>query len=163
MVKPGPLQDHLRIRDVADGDLDLLFAHQLDPEATRMAVFPPRQRDAFMAHWARIRADQTVFSQSVVIGEQVVGYVVSWDQSGRRAVGYWIGRAWWGRGMATEALALFLRRMSVRPLYAYVGVHNVGSIRVLEKCGFGPVARRDVVASEADDDGVEQVVLVLES
>src|SRR5207244_9942675 len=35
------------------------FEHQLDAEATRMAAFPSRDRDAFMAHWARIMSKET--------------------------------------------------------------------------------------------------------
>jgi RimJ/RimL family protein N-acetyltransferase len=61
---------------------------------------------------------------------------VSWDQAGQRKVGYWIGKEFWGRGIATRALALFLAEVSERPLYASVATSNVGSIRVLEKCGF---------------------------
>ena len=41
-------------------------------------------------------------------------------------VGYWIGRRDWGRGIATRALALFLERVTTRPLYAFVAVNNVG-------------------------------------
>lgn len=108
-----------------------------------MAAFPARQRDHFVVHWAKIRADQTVIMQTVVVDGQVAGNVVSWEQSGRRLVGYWIGRAYWGRGVATTALASFLGRVTPRPLYAQVAVHNVGSVRVLEKCGF-----RRVVADE---------------
>ena len=60
---------------------------------------------------------------------------------GKQLLGYWVGREWWGRGIATQALALFVDEVSIRPLYAHVAAHNVGSIRVLDKCGF----RRDRV------------------
>jgi RimJ/RimL family protein N-acetyltransferase len=51
--------------------------------------------------------------------------------------------------------------VSARPLYAHVAAHNVGSIRVLEKCGF----RRDraqKAAAAASDDGIEELDLVLD-
>ena len=38
--------------------------------------------------------------------------------------------------IATKALAEFLKHVMQRPLYAHVVKHNIGSIRVLEKCGF---------------------------
>ncbi|HEV8566534.1 MAG TPA: GNAT family N-acetyltransferase [Actinoplanes sp.] len=150
------------IRDVHDDDLEVFYGHQLDPEAIRMAAFPPRDRDAFMAHWATIRADDTVVLQTVVVDGQVAGNVVSWEQDGRRLVGYWFGRDHWGRGIATRALALFLDRVPLRPLYAQVAVHNAGSIRVLEKCGFRPVPAHEVAHPAGVADDVEEVLFVLE-
>jgi RimJ/RimL family protein N-acetyltransferase len=52
--------------------------------------------------------------------------------------------------------------VSVRPLYAHVVAHNVGSIRVLEKAGF----RRDRVQeakAPPPHDGIEELVFVLEA
>jgi len=97
------------------------------------------------------------------VDDQVAGNVLSWEQSGQREVGYWIGRDYWGAGIATKALALFLRRETVRPLHAYVTVHNTASIRVLEKDGFQRVAAKDIPPSTVDDGGVEHLVFVLES
>ena len=69
----------------------------------------------------------------------VAGNIGSWQDNGQQLLGYWVGREWWGRGVATQALALLVDEVSIRPLYAHVAVHNVGSIRVLAECGF----RRD--------------------
>lgn len=52
------------------------------------------------------------------------------------AVGYWIGREFWGRGIASAALGQFLRAEVARPLNARVAKHNTASIRVLRKAGF---------------------------
>lgn len=57
-------------------------------------------------------------------------------------MGYWFGRERWGRGVATQTLALVVDELPIRPLHAHVLVHNVGSIRVLEKSGFGEIAAR---------------------
>ena len=76
---------------------------------------------------------------TIVADGRVVGNVVSWEDSGRHLVGYWIDRGVWGRGIATAALGLLLGQVTSRPLHAYVAVANVGSIRVLEKCGFTQV------------------------
>ncbi len=67
---------------------------------------------------------------------QVAGYLGSWEMEGKREVGYWLGREFWGKGIATEALSQFLGVVKTRPLWAHVVKHNVGSRRVLEKCGF---------------------------
>jgi len=163
MVKSHEVPGQLQIRGVETTDLELFFEHQRDREATRLAAFPARERDAFMAHWAKIRADPTVFTQTIVVDGQVAGNVVSWEESGQHEVGYWIGRDFWGRGVGTKALALFLDQMKARPLHAYVAPHNIGSIRVLEKSGFRGVTAQDVPPSTADDGGVEHVVFVLET
>ena len=124
------------LRDVAEDDLPIFFEQQLDPAATQMAAFPSRERPAFMAHWAKILADTTVSTQTILFDKQVAGSIVSFEIAGEREVGYWIGRHYWGKGIATTALAAFLNHVQARPLFAHVAKHNRGSLRVLEKCGF---------------------------
>jgi RimJ/RimL family protein N-acetyltransferase len=124
------------IRPVREDDLPILFEHQRDPEAYAMAAFAPRDRDAFMAHWAKILADDSLLAYAIELDGRVVGNVGSFDYEGHREVGYWIDRAVWGRGVATRALAAFLQDEMQRPLFAGVAPHNAGSMRVLEKCGF---------------------------
>jgi RimJ/RimL family protein N-acetyltransferase len=130
------------LRPVADDDLAAFHEHQLDREAAAMAVFVPRDRASFDAHWAQIRADETMVASTILADGDVAGNVVSWVADGRRLVGYWIGRPFWGRGIATAGLAAFLDALPERPLWAYVAVANAGSIRVLEKCGFARVDGR---------------------
>ena len=86
------------LRDVMEGDLPALFEHQRDPVANRMAAFPARDREAFMAHWAKILDDDTVITSTILFGNQVAGNIVCFDQSGRRLIGYWLGRPFWGKG-----------------------------------------------------------------
>ena len=126
----------VRLRDVFESDLSIFYEQQLDPEATRMAAFPSREQAAFMAHWAKNLNHPTNMMKTIHVNGQVVGNVVSFEMDGEREVGYWIGRPYWGKGIATQALALFLTHDQTRPLYAHVASHNLGSIRVLEKCGF---------------------------
>ena len=130
----GPLT--VILRDVAESDLPVFFEHQLDPEAIRMASFPARDRNTFMAHWTRILSDETVFTKTILLDGRVAGNFVSFVHSGEREVGYWVGKEFWGKGIATQALSVFLDQIETRPLYAHVARHNIGSIRVLEKCGF---------------------------
>lgn len=132
------------LREVIESDLPIFFEHQRDPEATAMAVFPARDREAFDAHWARILADHSLTKKTIVFEGQVAGNAVSWPQDGRQLVGYWVGREFWGKGLATQALAELVDELGMRPLHAYVAKTNLGSIRVLEKCGF--------VRSEEDED-----------
>jgi RimJ/RimL family protein N-acetyltransferase len=137
-------------------DLPLLYAHQADPQAQQMAVVPARDRQVFYAHWRRIIGDETTTARAILIDGEIAGYVMCFGAPTDRQVGYWIGRAHWGRGIATRALSLFLAEAGERPLYAYVAEHNRASIRVLEKCGFRRFGE-PVVAS----DGVTELRLEL--
>jgi RimJ/RimL family protein N-acetyltransferase len=135
--------DEFLLRDVEERDLAAFFEHQRDPAATHMAAFPARDREAFAAHWARVMADESVMLKTIVCGGQVAGNVVSWERDGRRLVGYWLGREFWGRGLASRSLAEFLGHVEHRPLHAEVAQSNRASIRVLEKCGFKAVEEFD--------------------
>lgn len=130
------------LREVVEGDLDAFFEHQRQPEANAMAIFPARDREAFDAHWRRILGDDALIKKTIVDEGEVVGNVVSWEQDGKRLVGYWVGREFWGKGLATRALGQFTAEVRERPLHAWVVTTNVGSIRVLEKCGFVQVGSR---------------------
>lgn len=124
------------LRDVTEADLPILYEHQHDPVAARMAAFPRREWDAFLPHWKKILGDRAVVTKAVLVDGALAGNVASFVRTGVREVGYWIGREYWGRGIATKALAAFLGHDRTRPMYARVAKHNVASIRVLEKCGF---------------------------
>ena len=149
------------LREFVDSDLPLFFEHQRDPEAVRMAAFASRDHDAFMIHWARIRRDPLNIICTIVCDGHVAGYIGSWIADERRLIAYWIGREFWGRGVATVALAAFAAEVKERPLHAFVAKHNVGSIRVLEKCEFLPSPEHD--PSIASEDGVHEVLYMLES
>jgi RimJ/RimL family protein N-acetyltransferase len=150
----------VQLRDVFETDLPIFFEQQLDPEATQMADFPPRTQDAFMAHWNRIMADDSVLIKTILFDGNVAGNVVCFEQLGEREVGYWLGKEYWGRGIATQALEQLLKHVDTRPLYAHVAKHNTASRRVLEKCGF-IVSGEDNYFSEALGKSVEEYILIL--
>ncbi len=156
MMGSKRIEHEVRLRDVEPGDLPIYFENQRDPLAVEMAAFQPRDHEGFTAHWAKTLADETNLTRTVLLDGEVAGSIGSWVADDGREVGYWLGRSYWGRGVATAALAAFLQEIDERPLLAHVASHNVGSIRVLEKCGF-TVARGPIRA----DDGVEELTLVL--
>lgn len=96
-----------------------------------MAAFPARERIAFMAQWTMILADETIAKQTILCDQEVASNIVSWEVAGAREVSYWLGRNYWGKGVATRALSAFLEQMEARPLYAHVAKHNTASMRVL--------------------------------
>lgn len=129
----------IALRPVIDSDLPVFFEHQQDPVVVQMAAFTaadPADRVAFSAHWAKIRSDAQIMIRTVLVDGEAAGHVASFVQFGEREVTYWLGRRYWGRGIATRALSAFLREETTRPLHARAARDNIASIRVLEKCGF---------------------------
>lgn len=138
------------LRNVTEADLPIFYEQQLDPEAARMANFPSRDLNSFMSHWKKIMDIPTNILKTILFNGQVAGNIVSWEQGNEREVGYWLGKEYWGKGIATASLMEFLELIKTRPLFAYVAKHNIASKRVLEKCGF-------VISGEDD----REMVLVL--
>lgn len=128
------------LREVHVEDLPLFFEHQQDPEANSMAAFTakdPTDQQAFMAHWTRILGDATTTIRTILIEGQVAGSVSSYEETaGHPEVTYWLGKPYWGKGIATAALRALLAQVTTRPIYARVAKDNRASLRVLEKCGF---------------------------
>ncbi|TDC80450.1 N-acetyltransferase [Streptomyces hainanensis] len=146
----------MELRDVGPADLEVFFAQEQDPEAARRSRFSPRERDTFMTHWTtKVLGEPTVFVQAVTVDGELAGNFVAWWAEGRRFIGYWLGRQFWGRGIGTRALALFLEREKARPLHADPYLGNTGSVRLLEKHGF----RRTETVWYAEN---EHVMLVLD-
>src|SRR5678816_4176505 len=115
----------VQLRDVIEADLPTLFEHQRDPEAVRMAAFASRDQEAFDAHWKRLFTDATVVKKVILYDGVLAGSVMSFERGGARLVGYWIGKEYWGQGIATRALATFLSHDERRrPLQARVAKHN---------------------------------------
>ena len=156
------MSNDIQLRDVIEADLPIFYEQQLDPDATQMANFPSRDREAFMAHWTRIMADESVQLKTILFNGEVAGNIVCFDQLGEREVGYWLGKEYWGKGIATQALEQFLKTIETRPLYAHVARHNIGSRRVLEKCGFTIMAE-DRFFSEIFGENLDEYILKLDT
>lgn len=161
--EPGLATGGVELRDVIEADLPIFFEQQLDTEANYMAAFTaadPADRAGFMAHWTKILGDESIIKQTILCDSQVVGHIASFEQFGQPAVSYWIGKPYWGKGVATGALAAFLARVTTRPLYARAAKDNLGSIRVLQKCGF-TISGEDTGFANARGQEIEEFVLIL--
>src|SRR5215211_1063402 len=162
----------VQLRDVEADDLPLLFEHQRDPIAVALVGFRSRDRAGFDQHWEKLLADDSCLKKTILVvsavsadssgvvasavsadpstTQVVAGNIGSWLSHGKREIGYWIDRALWGRGIATEALAAFLRLEQTRPLHAGVATHNAASIRVLQKCGFTLLGPNEAAPDDAE-------------
>ena len=133
--------------------MDQIYQFQIDPESNRMAVTIPRSVEHFYSHWEKILTGDgptLQIAKVILTNEQLVGNVACYhSDDGIDYIGYWLDKEYWGKGIVTQALKLFLNDLRPsRPLYAKVATSNIGSLRVLQKNGF--VIER-VYTAPADD------------
>lgn len=162
-IAPKFEADGVRLRAVMEDDLPLFFEQQLDEEANYMAAFTrkdPADREAFMRHWRKILDDETITIRSILFEGQLAGHVLSHAWFGEPEVSYWLGKEFWGRNIATRALAAFLEEIPERPIYAHAAKDNPASLRVLQKCGF-TISGEDKGFANARGKEVEEFTLVL--
>jgi RimJ/RimL family protein N-acetyltransferase len=156
----------LSLRAVISTDLPVFFEYQLDEEANFMAAFTakdPTDRDAFMAHWQRILADKPVIIQTLLADGEVAGSILSYEDEGKPEVSHWLGKRYWGQGIATWALKEFLAQQNpARPMYARVAKDNFASRQVLEKCGFR-VIEQMIGYANAQGAEIAELLLVLDA
>ena len=151
------------LRDVTEDDLPVFFAHQQDVDANHMAAFTaknPADKEAFATHWTKILRDESTTNKTILVDGRVAGHVSSFLQFGKPEVTYWIGREYWGKGVATQALSQLLAQVQTRPIYARAAKDNVASIRVLEKCGF-TITGEDKGFANARGEEIEEFILTL--
>jgi RimJ/RimL family protein N-acetyltransferase len=146
-------------------DLPILYSFECDPAWTAMAMAKPRTAAAFEAAWAQIFRDwaagRTDVVQKIILADgEVCGTIGCRLLAGRHVIGYGLGRAYWGRGIASRALGHLLAELPMRPLYATAAASNAASIRVLAKHGFVIAERRTAPETERSP-AREEVVLML--
>lgn len=127
------------LRDVTESDLKLFHRFEQEGEEGEMVSSAPLAYDdakPYRWDWHAMFYGSGVLRKSIIYQGQVAGYMLYFDQFGEQEVGYRLGRDFWGRGIATQALRLFLQEVTVRPIYGRAVQHNLASIRVMEKCGF---------------------------
>ena len=148
------------LRDLEDVELDQLFDWERDRAAVEMAAFTradPSDRDAFDAHYERIRNDPSVILRAIDDGNGPVGTIGGFTVDGDREVTYCIAPVRWGEGLASGALSAFLDVEVTRPLLARVAAHNLGSARVLDRAGFVEIGSEASYADGLGRDVVERI------
>ncbi|OXM58855.1 GNAT family N-acetyltransferase [Amycolatopsis thailandensis] len=151
------------LRLVEDSDLDALFEQMRDPESVRMAAFiarDPDDRKAFDAHMAKLRSSPDIILRAVTGDGHFLGTIGSFVVEGDTEITYWIESSSWGQGIASQAVALLLDLVEVRPLHARAASDNLGSLRVLQKAGFTIIGTENSYASARDAE-IEETILRL--
>ncbi|MCY7413741.1 MAG: GNAT family N-acetyltransferase [Salinibacterium sp.] len=150
----------ITLRELDDAELDRLFDWERNAAAVEMAAFTradPSDREAFDAHYERIRNDPSVFLRAIDDGTGLVGTIASFTVDGDRNVTYWVDPARWGEGLASAALTMFLTQETVRPIFARVAEHNLGSARVLAHAGFLEIGSETSYADGLGRDVIEHI------
>jgi RimJ/RimL family protein N-acetyltransferase len=151
----------IAIRPVEDADLDALFDQMRDPESILMAAFTPDDpddRSAFDAHMAKVRSSPGITHCAVTCDGRLVGSIAAFVVEGETEVTYWIDRAAWGRGIASQALQLLMDLVPDRPMHARAASDNAGSLRVLEKAGF-TVIGTEISFAPGRNGNIEETIL----
>ncbi|MBL8062853.1 MAG: GNAT family N-acetyltransferase [Anaerolineales bacterium] len=124
------------LRPVVESDLPVLFEQQLEPEAVAMSAYPSKDRGDFMRHWEGIMKDPNITARAIIYKGKLAGHILCWKEKYEQRIGYWVGKEFWRRGIASAAVAELMSQVKIRPLYAHVANHNAASQRVLGKNGF---------------------------
>lgn len=157
----------LKLRPVAERDLQDLLEINGDPEVTRFLPYATWQSLDDGAGWLK-RMDAlaaTGTGQQLVLvrktDSKVVGTLLLFrfdEPSGRVELGFVLGRHWWRQGLMAEAVesvcAHVFSAMSLRRVEAEVNPANAASNQLLKRAGFtheGTLRKRWVAKGEAYD------------
>jgi [ribosomal protein S5]-alanine N-acetyltransferase len=135
----------VELRPYCDEDVPLLQRYLNDPITTRYLTSaiaqPYTQADAeyWVYHLSRSMGAQAIQWQGQFVGD-IGAFCGNFEKAYSAEMGFWLGREFWGRGIATRALTivtqqLFTQTKIVRAS-AQVFIGNNASCRVLQKCGY---------------------------
>jgi [ribosomal protein S5]-alanine N-acetyltransferase len=125
-----------------------MFAVLSDPAIYEYENEPPPSVEWLHARYARLESRQSADGRERWLnwvirlpGSGLIGYVQATVQAdGHAAIAYELSSAWWGRGLASEAvramIAELVRQHRVRGLGAVLKRDNRRSLRLLQGLGF---------------------------
>lgn len=144
---------HFRLRAWRRGDEESLIRHANNPKIWRNVRdrFPHPYTRADADSWIEIASSQTPITNFAIEVDGAagggIGVMLQDDVSRKSAeIGYWLGEAYWGRGIVTAAVRAVtdyaFATFDLCRLYANVFEWNPASMRVLEKAGYEFEGRR---------------------
>jgi RimJ/RimL family protein N-acetyltransferase len=129
----------ITLTETTADDLHLLFEFQLDEEANYLAAFTAKDisdKVAYLEKYTKHLADPTITMRTIKANDEIIGSVAKYMMEGDAEITYGIDKKYWRQGIASTALADFLKIELARPIFGRVAFDNYGSQKVLEKCGF---------------------------
>ncbi|MCW1967367.1 MAG: GNAT family N-acetyltransferase [Anaerolineae bacterium] len=139
----------LTLRKLAMSDLNDFFEHGADPEVARFTLWEPPQNLAqarkHLTNYMRDSGDRHAPTWGIVLNEEnkLIGtcgfhHISPYAQNAE--IGYTLTKAYWGRGLATEAVRAALdfgfKQAKLQQVTARTTPENTASARVLKKLGF---------------------------
>ena len=139
----------LTLRELTVDDAEQMYAHwAADAEVTRFLTWPPHATvdvtREVLDTWVAGYASDDFYQWGIVLTEtsELVGTISVVDineEVEAVEVGYCLGRAWWGKGIMTEALrrviTFFFDEVGANRVCAKHDVDNPASGAVMAKCG----------------------------
>lgn len=129
----------LSLTQTIEGHLPIFFQNQTDPEANLMAAFTakdPNDKEAYITKWTKHLNNDAITMRSIQLDQAIIGTVCTYPMNDELHITYWINKTYWGKGIATKALQLFLKECTIRPIHASTAFDNHRSMQVLLKNGF---------------------------
>ena len=130
------------LRNTNTNDLHTLFEFQLDEDANYLAAFTsenPADKKVYIEKWTSLLSDEKVNVKTILLDSNIVGSIAKFEVNGNAEITYWIGKEFWGKGIASSALKKFLEIEKTRPIYGRVAFDNIGSQKVLVNSGFSEI------------------------
>ncbi|SKA05919.1 Protein N-acetyltransferase, RimJ/RimL family [Chitinophaga eiseniae] len=134
-----PEHPNITLRKTVLADLEIFFVFQLDQEANHLAAFTskdPTDKAAYIQKYTKHAQDPTINMCTIFMDDVIVGSIAKFEIEGQAEITYWIDKKYWGQGVATSALKALLANEPARPILGRVAFDNLGSQKVMEKCGF---------------------------
>ncbi len=144
-------------------ELEILYEFQRDETARYMAAFMSGDRDdkaGYIKKYTALLQGPSVHQRTIWFGREIAGSIAKFVLEGDAEITYWIDRKYWGRGIATRALRAFLEMEKTRPLFGRTAFDNIGSQKVLERCGFLRTGQ-DLGFAQARNQEIEEYIYVL--
>ena len=140
--------ERLKLAPWGEDDIAGLRAMAIDPEVVRYisdgVPWPEERVREFFERQRRLYAERgyCMWRLSDKIGDgEVIGFcgIQPLGQTGEIEIGWWLAKAYWGRGLATEAarcaLADAFERVGLQRVVAIAREANRASTRIMEKLG----------------------------
>lgn len=136
ILQPFKKEDASRIRDLAN-----------DKELASILGLPHPYELKHAEDWIALHSDQIAAGDEYPLAivfkelEEIIGTLtLRIDKSNHKGeLGYWIGKAYWGNGFATEAVNKIIEfgfnELNLNKIWASAISRNIGSKTVLEKAG----------------------------
>ena len=151
------------LRKTVETDLETLFNFQLDDEYNCQAAFTATNysdKKAYLEKWTRHLTNPSIHSQTILVNGEIAGSVAKYEMDGEPQITYGIGKQFWGKGIATQALQAFLKLEKTRPIFGRTAFDNSRSERVLQKCGFEKIGT-EISFANAREKEIEEFIFKL--